>query len=70
MWRSYLNSGYQPYIYYTGIMEGADGTNINTSHLACTWWTRMRGKGSIKGKGGNKKGRSKNQERNTVATEN
>ena len=70
MWRWYLNSGYQPYSYYIGIMEGADGTSINTSHLACTWRTRMRGEGSIKGRGGNRKWRSKNQKRNTVTIEN
>ena len=51
-------------------MEGADETSINTSHLACTWWTWMKGERSIKGRGGNRKGRSENQERNTVATEN
>ena len=36
MWRWYLNSGYQPYSYYTGIMEDADGTSINTA----TWHAR------------------------------
>ena len=65
-----MNSGYQPFSYYTGIMEGDDGTSINTNHLACTWRTRMRGEGSVKGRGGNRKGRSENQERNIVATEN
>ena len=51
-------------------MEGADGTSINTNHLACTWRTRMKGEGSVKGRGGNRKGRSENQKRNIVATEN
>ena len=62
MWRWYLNSGYQPYSYYTRLMKGADGTSINTSHLPCTWRTRMRGEGSIKGGGSNRRGGSKERE--------
>jgi len=31
-------------------MGGANGTNINTSHLACTWKAKTKGKVNIKGK--------------------
>ena len=51
-------------------MEGADGTSINTSHLACTWRAKMKGKESIKERGGKERRGSKNQEGNTVAIEN
>ena len=51
-------------------MEGADGTSINTGHLACMWRAKMKGKNSIKERGGKEKRGSRNQERNTVATEN
>ena len=39
------------------LQEGADGTGINTNHLACTWRVKMKGEGSIKGeKGTERKG--------------
>ena len=47
--------------------EGANGTSINTNHLACTWRVKMKGEESIKGEGGNERRRLRNQERNTVA---
>ena len=48
-------------------MEGADGTNINSSHLACMWRTRMRGEGSMKGERGNRRKGSRKKEKITVA---
>ena len=51
-------------------MEGADGTSINTNHLACTWGVKRRGEENIKGEGGSKKGGSRNQERKTVPIRN
>ena len=51
-------------------MEGADGTSINTSHLAYTWKTKMKGEESIKERGGHGKKGSENQERNIVAIRN
>ena len=47
-------------------MEGADGTSINTSHLTGTWRAKMKGKE----RRGKEKGGLRNQERNTVVTEN
>ena len=49
------------------LQEGADGTSINTNHLAYTWRVKMKGEGSIKGEGGTERKGSRNQERNTVA---
>ena len=49
-------------------MESANGTNINTSHLACTWTTRMRGEGSIKGGRGNRRRGSRNKEKITITS--
>ena len=40
-------------------MEGVDGTSINTSHLACTWRAKVKGKESIKEKGEYKRERMK-----------
>ena len=34
-------------------MGSADGTNINTNHLACTWKVEMKKEDNIKGEGGN-----------------
>jgi len=51
-------------------MEGADGIGINTSHLACTWRTKMKGEKSIKERGGNGRRGPTNLVRNTVAIEN
>ena len=50
--------------------EGVDGTNINTNYLVSTWRVEMKGEGSIKEEEGNKRGGSKNQERNTVVIRN
>ena len=50
--------------------EGVDGTNINTNHLVSTWRVEMKEEGSIKEEEGNKRGGSKNQERNTVVIRN
>ena len=51
-------------------MEGADGTGINANHLAYIYRTKMKGEESIKERGGNGRGGSRNLERNTIATEN
>ena len=51
-------------------MEGADGTSINTNHLACMWRTKMKGEESIKERRGNGRKGSRNQDKNTVAIEN
>ena len=50
------------------LQEGADGTSINTNHLACTWKVEMKREDSIK-KGGNERGGSKLRE-NTIAIKN
>ena len=43
----------------------------STNHLACTWWVRMKEEESIKEEGGTeRKGRSRDQEKNTVAIKN
>ena len=68
MWRLYLNNDIQPYSYYTRLMEGTNGTSINTSHLACMWRTKMRGEGSIKGGRGNRRKGSRNKEKIIVAS--
>ena len=49
------------------LQDGADGTSINTNHLACMWRVKMKGEGSIKEEGGTERKGSRNQERNTVA---
>jgi len=49
-------------------MKGADGTSINTGHLARTWRTRMRGEGSIKEGRGNRRKGSENKEKITVVS--
>ena len=51
-------------------MEGADGTSINTNHLACMWRVEMKGEDSIKEEGDNERRESRNQERNIVAIRN
>ena len=48
------------------LQEGADGTSINTNHLAYTWKVDMKGEVSIKEEGSNERGGSRNQEKNTV----
>ena len=52
------------------LQEGADRTSINTNHLAYTWRAEMKGEEGIKEEGGNKRGRLRNQERNTVTIRN
>ena len=51
------------------LQEGADGTSINTNHLACTWKVEMKREDSIKKEGGNERGGSKLRE-NTIAIKN
>ena len=51
------------------LQEGADGTSINTNHLACTWRVKMKGEKSIKEREALREG-NQNQERNTVAIKN
>ena len=42
MWKWYLNSNFQPYSYSQRLLEGADGTKINTSDLIYTWRVEMK----------------------------
>ena len=43
-----MNSVFQPYSYSQRIQEGADGTSIDTNHLAYTWGVEMKGEDSIR----------------------
>ena len=52
----YLNSNSQLYSYSQRLLEGTDGTRINTNNLVYTWKVKMKEEESIK----------KNWERNTV----
>ena len=44
-------------------MGSADGTNIQTNRLECTWKVEMKGKDSIKGEGVSEKGEGKTGEK-------
>ena len=51
------------------LQEGADGTSINTNHLACTWKVEMKREDSINKEEGNEKGGLKLRE-NSIAIKN
>ena len=49
-------------------MGSADGTSINTNHLACTWRVEMKRRYSIKEEGENEIGDREKHGENTVAS--
>ena len=48
MWRWYLNSDKQPYIYSQRFQEGADGTMIKINNFTYTWKVEMKEIGEYK----------------------